>query len=394
MYESFFHLSGKPFQLNPDPRFFFRSKGHKRALAYMRYGLQQEQGFIVVTGDVGTGKTMLVNNLFRELDEQGIVAAKIVSTNVKDLDLLRLIAAEFGIPFERSSKATLLSRLEAFFKSCRVEGKRVLLVIDEAQNLPRSALEELRMLSNFDHEGTPLVQSFLLGQREFRGILRAPGLEQLRQRVIAAYHLKPLSLPEVKAYVEHRMRKVGWEGDPSIAEPVFERVYEATGGVPRRINTLFDRVLLNCYLDESHAITPETVDAVCEEIGAEQGEGIEAIELAPEGGGPVVAPVPTPVAAATQAATAQTSQDVERLQAQVASLQRTIDSLTRQLGERPSPAAPPRGFMPSLPQGDLTSPGLLEQKQPRIPLWTTTFLSLLAFVALVGLSIGVWVLTG
>ncbi|MEQ8496645.1 MAG: AAA family ATPase, partial [Gammaproteobacteria bacterium] len=218
MYESFFGLTSKPFTLNPDPRFFFRSAGHKRALAYMRYGLQQEQGFIVVTGDVGTGKTMLVNNLFREIEDQALVAAKIVSSNVKDVDLLRLIAAEFDVPFESSSKASLLHDLEHFFKQCRDEGKRVLLVIDEAQNLPRSALEELRMLSNFDYQGLPLVQSFLLGQREFRGIMRAPGLEQLRQRVIAAYHLKPLSHEEVKSYIEHRMRKAGWANDPVIEE--------------------------------------------------------------------------------------------------------------------------------------------------------------------------------
>jgi general secretion pathway protein A len=257
MYEAHFNLTGKPFQLNPDPRFFFRSQGHKRALSYMRYGLQQEQGFIVVTGDVGTGKTMLVNNLFREIEGQGVVAAKIVSSNVKDLDLLRLIAAEFDIPIERASKASLLRDLEARFTACREEGKRVLLVVDEAQNLPRSALEELRMLSNFDHNGVPLVQSFLLGQREFRGILRAPGLEQLRQRVIAAYHLKPLSPAEIKSYIEYRMRKVGWTDNPLIEEPVFQRIYDFTGGVPRRINTLFDRTLLNCYLDDSPRHQPD-----------------------------------------------------------------------------------------------------------------------------------------
>ncbi len=272
MYETFFKLTGKPFQLNPDPRFFYRSKGHKRALAYMRYGLQEEQGFIVVTGDVGTGKTMLVNNLFREIEDQDFVAAKIVSTNVKDVDLLRLIAAQFDIPFERSTKATLLTKLETLFKASRDEGKRILLVIDEAQNLPRSALEELRMLSNFDHDGMPLVQSFLLGQREFRGILRAPGLEQLRQRVIAAYHLKPLSASEVKAYIEHRMRKVGWANDPEIDDAVYDTVFEATAGVPRRINTMFDRVLLNCYLDESHHIGTDTVALVRDEIELELGD--------------------------------------------------------------------------------------------------------------------------
>lgn len=374
MYESFFHLTGRPFQLNPDPRFFYRSKGHKRALAYMRYGLQQEQGFIVVTGDVGTGKTMLVNNLFREIEDQGVVAAKIVSTNVKDVDLLRLIAAEYDIPFERSSKATLLHKLEAFFKACRADGKRILLVIDEAQNLPRSALEELRMLSNFDHGGAPLVQSFLLGQREFRGILRAPGLEQLRQRVIAAYHLKPLSAPEVKAYIEHRMRKVGWDGDPSVEEAAYERIYQATGGVPRRINTLFDRVLLNCYLDGSHAITLPMLNAVCEEIETEQGD----LEVEPEHRGDAGEADAMPVTAVAVSEAAEFA----KLEDQLQSMQRTIETLSNKLAE----ATMQRSLL------DPTSPGLLEPGRVRFPLWTTAFLSLLAIVAILGISIGVWVM--
>ncbi len=377
MYESFFHLTGKPFQLNPDPRFFFRSQGHKRALAYMRYGLQQEQGFIVVTGDVGTGKTMLVNNLFKELDEHSIVAAKIVSTNLKDLDLLRLIAAEFDIPFERSSKASLLNKLETFFKACREEGKRVLLVIDEAQNLTRSALEELRMLSNFDHGGAPLVQSFLLGQREFRGILRAPGLEQLRQRVIAAYHLKPLSAPEVKSYIEHRMRKVGWESDPAIDDASYERLFEATGGVPRRLNTLFDRVLLNCYLDESHAITVAMVNAVCEEIETEQSE--DGVPLEPA----TIPTTPTIVTPEidTQHATQQIA-EIASLEQRLETMQQTIQTLTRQLHE----AERGRAMAP------VVEAGLMIDDRSRFPLWTTTFLSLLAVAAIVGITIGLWVL--
>lgn len=376
MYESFFNLTGKPFQLNPDPRFFFRSTGHKRALAYMRYGLQQQQGFIVVTGDVGTGKSMLVANLFKEIDDEAYVAAKIVSTNVKDVDLLRLIAAEFDIPFERSSKATLLHKLETFFKACRNEGKRILLVIDEAQNLPRSALEELRMLSNFDHDGTPLVQSFLLGQREFRAILRAPGLEQLRQRVIAAYHLKPLSAPEVKAYIEHRMRKVGWENDPEIDDAAYEKIFEVTGGVPRRINTTFDRVLLNCYLDESHRIDAQTVEAVREEIELEQGDGDEEpdarAEMAPVGGS-AAAPARTRVEDGTQA-------ELRKLEDRLEEMQKTIEKLAGRLTESRDTDTP-------YPQ-----PNPMPGKSGWFPVWTTTFVSLLLIVALVGLSVGLWVI--
>lgn len=376
MYEAHFNLTGKPFQLNPDPRFFYRSQGHKRALSYMRYGLQQEQGFIVVTGDVGTGKTMLVNNLFREIEGQGVVAVKIVSSNVKDLDLLRLIAAEFDIPFERASKASLLRELEARFTACREEGKRVLLVVDEAQNLPRSALEELRMLSNFDHHGVPLVQSFLLGQREFRGILRAPGLEQLRQRVIAAYHLKPLSAVEIKAYIEYRMRKVGWTDNPIIEEPVFQRIYEFTGGVPRRINTLFDRTLLNCYLDDSHVIGPAMLDAVCLEILAEQGETGDEVDERPEGWEPVRG---ANVEAADDAAK---KGEMAEMETRLVSMQHVIEDLTSKLVAAQHPP-----MTLSYPEPPGAMPG------SRFPWWTTTFLVALIVVAAVALTVGYWLMT-
>jgi len=376
MYEAHFNLTGKPFQLNPDPRFFFRSTGHKRALAYMRYGLQQEQGFIVVTGDVGTGKTMLVNNLFREIEGQGVVAAKIVSSNVKDMDLLRLIAAEFDIPFEKASKANLLRELEARFTACRDEGKRVLLVVDEAQNLPRSALEELRMLSNFDHNGVPLVQSFLLGQREFRGILRAPGLEQLRQRVIAAYHLKPLSAAEIKAYIEYRMRKVGWTDNPIIEEAVFQRIYEFTGGVPRRINTLFDRTLLNCYLDDAHVIGPAMLDAVCLEILAEQGEAGDEIDERPEGWEPVR------VASVEAVEDTPRKGELAEMETRLISMQHVIEDLTSKLvaAQLPALAPQPTESLPVVDDG------------PRFPWWTTTFLTALIVLAIVALSLGYWLM--
>lgn len=269
MYEEFYGLNGKPFQLNPDPRFFFSSSGHKRAMAYMQYGLQQEQGFIIVTGDVGTGKSMLVSNLFNSLDKDRLVAAKIVSTNVESNDLIRLICSELGIPHERKAKASLLKALEEYFREAVAAGKHVLLVIDEAQNLPRNSLEELRMLSNFEHDSKPLVQSFLLGQREFRRMLRAPGLEQLRQRVIAAYHLGPLSEKEIASYVKHRLKVVGWQNDPELEEGIFSRIFAATGGVPRRINTFFDRLLLANFLDESHTITVESVETTAAEVAQE-----------------------------------------------------------------------------------------------------------------------------
>ena len=378
MYEQYYNLSARPFQLNPDPKFFYRSKGHKRAMAYMRYGMQQEQGFIVVTGDVGTGKTMLVNNLFKEIENENVVAAKIVSTNVKDVDLLRLLAAEFDIPFDRQTKAALLTTLETFFRSCITEGKRVLLVIDEAQNLPRSALEELRMLSNFDHDGVPLVQSFLLGQREFRAVMRAPGLEQLRQRVIAAYHLKPLSASEVKEYVEHRMSKVGWTDNPRIADEVYHGAYVATGGVPRRINTLFDRLLLNGYLDEEREISIELLEAVKAEIEAEQGDPNEISDPAirmPRWDGPVSTGAP---GASANAPAAGGSVEFEKIQERLNRMEQMIGSLGDKLQQKAAQAL------------DIDREASKEDEKS-FPLWTTTFLSVVTALIVVVTVLGYFV---
>jgi len=341
MYEGFYKFSGKPFQLNPDPSFFFQSAGHQRAMAYLRYGLQQGQGFIIVTGDVGTGKTMLVNNLFKEIESKDVVAAKIVSTNVNENDLLRIVCSEFDLPYERLSKASLLKQLEMFFKSCVDEGKRVLLVVDEAQNMPRSSLEELRMLSNFDYKGMPVVQSFLLGQREFRAVMRSPGLEQLRQRVLAAYHLKPLTPPETETYIKHRLAKVGWTNDPQIENDIYLGVYQFTSGVPRRINTLMDRLLLNSSLDDSHALTFAGLRAITSEIAAEQDAEKQGED------GPDQPPVLTaartraegPAPAAARPAEAAVDQgaivEIRKLEAKLAVMQRAFDNLSGDLSRAP-----------------------------------------------------------
>ena len=192
MYVPFYGFRVKPFQLKPDPSFFFGSKGHKRAMAYLEYGLSQREGFIVITGEVGAGKTTLVRNLFRKLESEKILAAQIVNTDLESADTLRMVAAAFGLPYENSDKASLLIRLEQFFRQCDQQGKRTLLV------------EELRMLSNFQTDDRSLLQTFLLGQPEFRKTLLGSDMEQLRQRVIATYHLGPMDLSETRLYFEHR----------------------------------------------------------------------------------------------------------------------------------------------------------------------------------------------
>lgn len=269
MYEAFYNLATKPFQLSPDPRFFFDSTVHKRAMSYLRYGLSQGEGFIVITGGIGTGKTTLVRNLFSEMDRRQIIAAQLVTTRLEPDELLKIISSTFGLPSEGLSKASLLKQFEAFLKKCEFQDKRVLLVVDEAQNLPAETIEELRMLSNYQTDNRSLIQSFLLGQDEFRQTIQSPGMEQMRQRIIASCHLSPLDKKETRLYIEHRLKEVGWSSRPVITDIAFELIHNFTNGVPRRINVFCDRLLLYGYLEELFVFKPEVVNIVAEELANE-----------------------------------------------------------------------------------------------------------------------------
>src|SRR5919206_3940779 len=266
MYESYYGLTGKPFQLNPDPSFYFGSRQHRRAMAYLEYGLHQSEGFIVVTGDVGAGKTTIVRSLLDKLDAKQVVAAQLVSTQLDAEDTLRMVAAAFGLPGKDVPKSQMLLSLEAFLVSLTQQGKRALLIVDEAQNLTPRAVEELRMLSNFQLETHALLQSFLVGQPEFRQTMQSPHMLQLRQRVIAACHVGPMDSDETRGYIEHRLSKVGWHGDPKFEADAYEAVFRATGGIPRRINSVCDRVLLAGYLAQKQEFHVDDVDDVAREI--------------------------------------------------------------------------------------------------------------------------------
>jgi len=269
MFESHFGFSASPFALNPDPAFFFASKGHARALAYLKYGVFQREGFIAVTGEIGSGKTTLVRALLESLDPDAVVAGQVRNTQLDSTDLLHAICIAFGVAVTGSTKAHMLAALEAFFTGLAAAGKRALLIVDEAQNLGLKELEELRMLSNFQFGSHALLQSFLIGQPELRQTLRSSALEQLRQRIIAACHLGPLGADETRAYIEHRLLHVGWEGRPALAEDSHARIHAHTGGVPRRINQLCSRLLLAAWLADSNVIDAAAVELAAEEMNAE-----------------------------------------------------------------------------------------------------------------------------
>lgn len=268
MYEDYYHFRARPFQLSPDPRFFFNSAVHRRAMAYMQYGVHQGEGFLVITGEIGAGKTMLARTLVQKFGSPNLIMAQVVSTQLEADDMLNMVATAFDLPVE-SGKAQSLRSLERFLLARHAQGKRAILLVDEVQNLSRGALEELRMLSNFQYKEKPLLQSFLLGQPEFRKTLHSPEMEQLRQRVTASYHLGPIDALETKAYIVHRLTTVGWNNDPSFNNDVYSVIYRYTGGIPRKINSLCDRLMLLGRMDEKHAFTAKDVFEVIGDLESE-----------------------------------------------------------------------------------------------------------------------------
>ena len=271
MYESFYGLDSKPFQLNPDPSFYFGSKQHRRAKAYLEYGLLRNEGFIVITGEIGAGKTTIVRGLLESMDSSAVTAANLVSTQLDAEDTLRMVGAAFGVRVKDVSKADLLMALEAFLVTQVSEGKRSLLIVDEAQNLTPRAVEELRMLSNFQFGKQALLQTFLVGQPEFREILQHPNMQQLRQRVTATCHIGPLDVEETKGYIEHRLKCAGGTGRPGFGPGAFDAIFKATGGIPRRINSVCDRLLLLGFLGNKETLVLEDVDEVVNEMRDEAG---------------------------------------------------------------------------------------------------------------------------
>ncbi len=295
MYDDHYGLSGRPFQLTPDPAFWFDTATHKKAMAYLGYGLSQGEGFIVITGAPGAGKTTLVGHLMETIDPERLHVIKIVTTQVEAEDLLLMVAAGLNIDGTHLVKAQLLAAIEKQLHAVARQGRRTLLIADEAQALPLESLEELRMLSNFQAGGYPLLQIFLLGQPEFRGRLSDPRLDQLRQRVIAMHALDGMGADELEPYLIHRLSCVGWRGKPRFTNDAVAAIYRWSGGIPRKVNLLAGRVLLLGAIEEITSFTGADVEAVIADL-----EGDLAGAMPPSAPARP-APVPAPPEAAQAA---------------------------------------------------------------------------------------------
>ena len=270
MYTDFYGFTERPFQLTPDARFYFDSRTHKKAMSYLGYGLAQGEGFIVIAGEIGAGKSTLALHLLSTIDRARLNAISLVSTQVEGDDVLRLVAQGMGLDTQSLTKAHLLERIEQWLEDESRARKRTLLIVDEAQNLSDSALEELRMLSNFQIAGQALIQILLLGQPEFRDRLAGSvALEQLRQRVIATHHLEPIDEAELEPYITHRLALVGWTGKPQFTDDAYAALYHHTGGILRRVNQLATRLMLFGAVEQLETIDADTVEAVVADLAAD-----------------------------------------------------------------------------------------------------------------------------
>lgn len=270
MYEEFYGFDVDPFRLSPDHRFSFSHSTYAKAKAYIQYALRRAEGFVMVTGRPGTGKTTLVNEVLDSLSRTEVVVATLVSTQLAADDLLRMVAYSFGLDADTPHKALVLQRVMDFLVRQHRAGRRALLIIDEAQDLSISALEELRLLTNLQRDDRPLLQIVLLGQEALRDLVRGPSMEQVHQRLVAACDLAPLGIMDTRAYVRHRLQKAGWRGDPAIETGVWPILYRFSEGVPRKINLLCSRLFLHGCVEELHTLTGKDAAAVAAELQQEE----------------------------------------------------------------------------------------------------------------------------
>lgn len=276
MYERFYKLSTNPFRLAPDPKFCFSHSGYKRAMEYFEYALDQGEGFVMVTGRPGTGKTLLVETFIKEIDTKRVIARRIAVSNHGAEELLRTVAYAYDIDAAGMDKATLSHLIQQYFVQQEQAGRRVLLIVDEAQTLEHAALEELRILADLQTESRLMLQLFLVGQESLQELMHTAGMEQFQQRVIANYHLVPLSLKDARAYIEHRLQQAGWNGDPGFTGAAVLFIYQLSKGVPRHINKICNRLLLLGFGKGRHLLDKEDVQEISLEMREEQLTPMEA----------------------------------------------------------------------------------------------------------------------
>lgn len=280
MYEAFFNLHRKPFELLPNPDFLYMSGSHRRALTYLEYGIRERTGFILITGEVGSGKTTLIRNLIRTMGDR-VVLAKIFNTGGDSTQLLSLINDDFGLPVQGKDKVCLLRELNEFLIRQFADGKFPVLIIDEAQNLGPELLEEIRMLSNLETDDAKLLQIILVGQPELAGTLAQPTLLQLRQRIAVCCHIRPLSREETENYIFHRLEVAGDRNAITLEPQAVDILFRYSRGIPRLINIICDFFMLAAFAEETRAVSAALVREIIGDLDFENrywdGEGEPAI---------------------------------------------------------------------------------------------------------------------
>ena len=269
MYEVFYNLKAEPFRLSPDHRFCYDHKCYSKARAYMAYAFMRAEGFVMITGRPGTGKTTLIGELIESLADENVKTANLVCTQLEADDLLKVTAYSFGVEDHIVEKGELLQQIGILLQRWHRDGRRALLIVDEAQDLSESAMEELRLLTNIQENGKPLLQIFLLGQPELRDLVLSPSMEQVHQRIVAASHLEALEKDETEDYIIHRLERVGWQGDPQLSKALFPLVHKFSEGVPRRINLICSRLLLHGCVEQRHRIGVAELSEVIKELQSE-----------------------------------------------------------------------------------------------------------------------------
>jgi general secretion pathway protein A len=268
MYAAYFGLKENPFNLSPEPRYLFLSEQHRDALNCLIYGIKEKKGFVLISGGVGTGKTTICRTFLNFLDNS-LETALIFNTAVSDIELLETVVKEYGITIKNKlkTKKIYIDALNNFLLGNYAAGKNAVLLIDEAQNLSYGALEQVRMLSNLETEQEKLIQIVLIGQQELNNTLMLPAMRQLNERITVRYDLKPLLPPEVRDYIEHRLKVADGPGKVQFTKGAYTIVYNFTEGIPRRINALCDRALLIAYTKNVSRIDRKIVSLAVEDIG-------------------------------------------------------------------------------------------------------------------------------